>query len=177
MENIHFNATPHGSLVWIKLYVDDVFSEPVKRSIEGRFYILNTFQSGTRGSYMFVLPFRGASYREVVEDIQRELDIDFHPLEGAEVSLFFSFPKRYKITQTFPPFSAGPTDSPFDKEIKLVEWNLKRLQDSITIYCQDENEIARYQNYQFFAGLLLGIGIPMATQTIYEAVKERSCKK
>ena len=71
MENIHFNATPHDSLVWIKLYVDDVFSEPIKKDIEGRFYILNTFQSETCGSYMFVLLFRGASYPEVVEDIQR----------------------------------------------------------------------------------------------------------
>ena len=176
-ENLHFNATPHGSLVWIKLYVDDVFSEPVKKDIDGRFYILNTFRSGTRGSYMFVLPFRGASYPEVVEDIQRELDIDFHTLEGADISVFFSFPKRYKITQTFPPFSAGPNVSPLDKETMLVEWNFKILQDSVTICCQDENEIATYQNYQFFACLFLGIGIPMGTQTIYEAIKERSSKK
>jgi len=69
---------------------------------------------------MFVLPFRGGSYPEAVENIQREFDIDYHTLRGTEISLFFSFPKRYKITQTLPLFSAGPTDS-IDKETMLVE--------------------------------------------------------
>jgi len=126
---------------------------------------------------MFVFPFRGGSYPEAAEDIQRELDIDYHILESAEISLFFSFPKRYKITQTFPPFSTGPTDSPLNKETMLVEWNFKILQDSVTIYCQDEDEIATYQKYQFIAGLFLGIGIPIVTQTVYEAVKELPSKK
>jgi len=69
---------------------------------------------------MFVLPFRGGSYSEAVENIQREFDIDYHTLKGAEISLFFSFPKRYRIPQAFPLFSAGPTDS-VDKETMLVE--------------------------------------------------------
>jgi len=166
-ENLHFNSTPLGSVVWLKYHVAH---GPAYKRIFGRFSIQNTFQSGKRGFYMFFLPFSPGVHPEIIEDLQTKLDIGSTSLD-METYIQFSFPKRYQMTQAFPPMSTGPDILPTNRTLVTVTWNFSRSQDSITVYCQDQDEITHYQNCQFYTGLCLGIGIPLIVETLYETAK------
>jgi len=173
--NMSFNPTSRGSAVWLRYQIDNVRYGWAGGQFSGVFSIENTFESGTRGSYMFVLPFGLGIPAELVWDIQRELEVPFvTPSESIDLS--FGVPGGYHITQTFPPHSVGPNTwtTISNRTVTKVGWNPRELRDSVTIYCQNPNEIALYQSYLFIGGLCLGIGVPMMTTTFYDAVKRWS---
>jgi len=172
-ENMHFNSTSRGSAIWLQYKVNDVPFGWAGTDIWGDFSIENTFKSGTRGSYMFILPFGRGISGEVLGNLQEALQVTFHTPD-TNISLQVGLPARYQITQAFPPISAGPNvwTTPSNRVISTVEWQFETLQDSVTIYCQDPDEIALYQSYQFISGLGFGIGVTMVTTTVYDAIKD-----
>lgn len=172
-DNTHFNATYRGSVVWLQYQVNNVSIWGRDDDIWGYFSIENTFQSGTRGSYMFVLPFGMGIHPEVSSKLHRDLGVTFHSPD-ANISLQVGLPAPYQITQTFPPISAGPNvwETPTNRTITTVEWEFETLEDSVIIFCQDPDGMANYQNYQFISGIGFGIGIPIIAATIFEYVKE-----
>jgi len=171
--DMSFNATAKGSAVWLQYQVDNVHYGWTGQQISGVFSIENTFQSGTRGSYMFVLPFGLGVPHELVRKIQMDLGIPF-VTPSASIDLSFGVRVGYLITQTFPQHSVGPNTwtTPTNRTITKVGWNPKELSDSITVYCQNPNEMAIYQSFLFIGGLGLGIGVPIVTTTLYDATKE-----
>jgi hypothetical protein len=173
--NMSFRATTRGSAVWSRYEVNTVSYGWQSAEVWGVFSIENTFQSGTRGSYTFILPFGMGISAEVIGDLQHELGIGFHTPD-VNISLQVGLPSRFKIIGTFPPVSAGPNVwvTPTNRSITTMEWHFEKLQDSVTINCEDQNEIAFYETLPFISGLFLGIGIPIITTTLYDAVKEWS---
>ena len=171
--NMSFNATSRGSAVWLRYQVDNVGYGWVNHQFSGVFSIENTFQSGTRGSYMFVLPFGLGIPGELIWNIQRELKVPF-TTTSANIDLSFGVPSGYHITQTFPPHTVGPNTwtTRSNRTITKVGWNPRDLRDSVTIYCQNPNEIALYQSFLFIGGLCLGIGFPIMTTPVYDTVKK-----
>jgi len=171
--DMSFNATAKGSAVWLQHQVDNVHYGWTGQQISGVFSIENTFQSGTRESYMFVLPFGLGVPHELVRKIQMDLGVPF-VTPSASIDLSFGVRRSYLITQTFPQHSVGPNTwtTPTNRTITKVGWNPKGLSDSVTIYCQNPNETAIYQSFLFIGGLCLGIGAPIVTTTLYDATKE-----
>lgn len=171
--NMSLNTTSQGSAVWLRHQVDNVHYGWADHHFSGVFLIKNTFQSGTRGSYMFVLPFGLGIPGELIRNIQRELGVAF-TTAVANIDLSFGVPEGYHITQTFPPHSIGPNTwiTPSNRTITKVGWNPKDLKDSVTIYCQNPNEIALYESFLFIGGLCLGIGVPMMTTPVYDVLKK-----
>jgi len=126
--DMSFNATAKGSAVWLQHQVDNVHYGWTGQQISGVFSIENTFQSGTRGSYMFVLPFGLGIPRESVQKIQKDLGVPF-VTPSASIDLSFGIPRGYLITQTFPQHSVGPNTwtTPTNRTITKVGWNPKEL--------------------------------------------------
>lgn len=172
-ENMSFRTTSRGSAIWLRYEVNDISVGWASKEIWGYFSIENTFQSGTRGSYTFLLPFGMGIHPEVYGNLQRELNVPFHTPD-TNITLQFGLPGHYKITGTFPPVSAGPNVwiTPTNRSIETVEWEFETLRDSVTVQCQDPNEASYYQSLPFISGLGLSIGASIATRTIYDAVKE-----
>jgi len=173
--NMSFRATSRGSAVWLRYEATNVYSGGQSGEIWGVFSIENTFQSGTRGLYAFILPFGMGINPEVFGNLQHELGIGLHTPD-VNISLQVGLPSRYKITGTFPPVSAGPNVwvIPTNRSIVTIECMHATLQDSVTILCEDPNEISLYESLPFISGVFLGIGVPIITRTIYDAVKEWS---
>jgi len=172
-ENMSLRATSQGSAIWLQYQVSDVSYGWESGEVWGVFSIENTFQSGFRGSYMFLLPFGMGIHPEVYGNLQRELGVTFHTPD-TNITLQFGLPARYQITQTFPPLSSGPETwvTYTNRTITTVKWEFETLQNSVTIYCQDPNEIAFYDHLLFISGLGYGIGVSIVITTVYEAVKD-----
>lgn len=166
--NMLFNSTSSGSVIWLEYLVEDVSTGWKPEEIWGYFDIDNTFQSGTRGSYTFLFPFENAIDGEAVHNIQRKLGVPFHTQyeQNGTLELQFRLPARYQIIQTFPPLSIGPV--PTNGSITRMEWKLKTLRQTVTIYCQDPDEMLLYQSLLFISGLGFGIGVPMFVDGIKE---------
>jgi hypothetical protein len=172
-ENMSFNATPYGSVVYLRHHVDNVTSGWLFQEISGVFWVENTFQTGSRGSYTFILPFGMGVHAEAYQDVWRELKVGFHTPD-ARITLQVGLPSRFKLVNVFPPVSRGPNrwTTPDNRTIDSVEWEFETLQNSVTIQTEDRGEIVFYENLPFISGLLLSIGIPTMITTIYDAIKE-----
>ncbi len=172
-QNMNFTATSVGSAIWLQYPLNDVPQGGSHRDIFGDFLIENTFQSGTRGSYTFILPFGGAIKSEVIGNRQSGLGVFFHT---EKVELEFTVPETFRIIQSFPGFLEGP--EPFvtstNRTMMSVKWIFDELRGSVTIYCEDPNERSSYESWLFLGGIFLSLGMSITVTTIYDFFKERT---
>jgi len=172
-EDMLFNATPYGSVVYLRHQVTNVTAGWLSQDISGDFSIENTFQTGTRGRYTFILPFGMGVHSEVFQDVWKELKVSFHSPD-VNITLQVGLPSELHLVNSFPPVSKGPNTwkTPYNRTINSLEWASETLQDSVTIQTENTEEIGSYENLPFISGVLLGIGIPTIITTSYDAIKE-----
>jgi hypothetical protein len=176
--NMSVRSTPYGSAMWLHYDVADALAGVGPKwhpgeEIWGWFSINNTFQSGTRGSYTFILPFTSSIDPSVTEDLWGQLSINSYD-PGTPITFQFGLPGSHKILQTFPPISSGPDVwiNPYNQTRTTIEWSFGSLEQTLTIQSEDPNEIARYDTLPFMSGILIGVGVPITTAALYDRVKE-----
>jgi hypothetical protein len=176
--NMSVRSTPYGSAIWLHYYIADAVAGPGPKwhpegQIWGWFSIKNTFQSGTRGSYSFLLPFTSNIDPSVTQDLFSQLSVNSYD-PGTKIILQFGLPGSHTILQTFPPISSGPDVwiNPYNQTRTTIEWNFDSLGQTLTIQSEDPNEIGRYDFLLFLSGVLIGVGVPIATAAVYDHVKE-----
>lgn len=172
-ETMSYNSTPYGSVVYLQHDVNNVTSGWLSQEIFADFWIENTFKTGTRGAYTFILPFGMGVHSEAYQDVWKELKVGFHSPD-ANITLQVGLPSHFRLVNAFPPVSRGPNrwTTPYNNTIDSMEWQFVTLQDSVTIQTEDGDEISYYENLPFVSGLLLSIGIPTIVATAYDAIKE-----
>jgi len=144
----------------------------------GEFYVTNTFQSGTRGDYIFALPFimgvGGPS--DVIDELQRELEIAWHSGDVG-VELDFMVPSHLQITQAYPQSFSGPDTFTItgNRTINMVHWNISWPEQQFTIICRNGKESAYFQSILFLSGIFISIGAGIIVRSVYDAAKE-SCR-
>ena len=124
---------------------------------------------------MFLLPFGLGIRQEVVRNLQINLGVAFHSPD-ADVELSFAIPSKYKIVQTFPQMESGPyVWKPIqNRTLTGARWEFEgRLSESVTIYCENPDEIFLYGSFLFLSGLVLGVGIQVMVRTLYDYTKEK----
>ena len=175
-ESMNFNVTPYGTAIWTKRQITDVGIGWRGDYVWGDFYIVNTFQSGTRGDYIFALPFFGGvgGSSDIIDRLQDELNVVWHSPD-ARVELEFVVPSRFKITQAYPRTFLGPDTLEIsgNRTISRVQWSLSWPDQQFTIFCQDKGEIAHYESLLFLSGLFLSVGASIIVRSAYDAAKEK----
>jgi hypothetical protein len=176
-ENMSFYHTRHGSAIWLKYNANNLPPSGLPQEIFGSFRIDNTFQSGSRGSYMFLLPFGGAIGSEAYS-LAIELGVDFLPPDTT-IELRFGVSPNLWLTQISPKPSMGPRilQHGNNRIETSIGWYFDELlQDSIVIFSQDTNKISLYQFYLFIAGIFIGIGSSIIVTATYNFTSERRKK-
>jgi len=176
--NMSVKSTPYGSAIWLHYEVVDAAAGASpnwhpEEEIWGWFSISNTFQSGARGSYTFILPFTSDMDASVAEDLWGQLSVNSYDA-GAPITLQFGLPGSHRILQTFPPISSGPNVwiNPYNQTRTTVKWNFQSLGEMLTIQSEDSTEISRYGILPFISGVLIGVGVPITTSALYDWIKE-----
>ena len=176
--NMSVRSTHYGSAIWLHYDVVDVAAGAgpkwhPEEEIWGWFSISNTFQSGTRGSYTFILPFTSDMDASVAADLWSQLSVNSYDA-GAPITLQFGLPGSHRILQTFPPISSGPNVwiNPYNQTRTTVKWNFQSLGEMLTIQSEDSTEISRYDILPFISGVLIGVGVPITTSALYDWIKE-----
>lgn len=175
-KSMNYNSTPYGTAVWLKNRVVDVDVGWKSKYIWGEFYVTNTFQSGTRGDYIFALPFimgvGGPS--DVIDELQRELKVAWHSPD-VKVELEFTVPSRLQITQAYPQSFLGPDTLTItgNRTINMVRWNVSWPSQQFTVICRDNKETAYYQSILFLSGIFISIGAGVVVRSVYDAAREK----
>jgi hypothetical protein len=68
------------------------------------------------------------------------------------------------------------TNSQIYKSLYRKYWNFDKLQDSVTIKCEDKSEIGSYENLPFWSGISLGVGSSLMITSLYDGLRKRSEK-
>ncbi len=146
--------------------------------IWGDFMIDQTFVSDNRGLINIILPFGNGISSETFDNIQRKLEVSLYSPD-APIDLYVSLPNSYSWTESFPSMTGmNPFVNPFtNKSVTSLYWNFDKLQNSITIKCDDQFEIGVYGYLLFFSGIFLGVGLPLMVTTYYDGKKRWSEKK
>jgi hypothetical protein len=145
--------------------------------ISGDFMIDQTFLSDNRGIYTIVLPFGNGIDNKIYGKIQNDLDVSLH-VPDAPIDLYVSLPNAYSWTESFPSMvGMNPFINPFsNKSVTSLYWNFDKLQNSVTIKCDNQFEIGVYGYYLFISGIFLGVGIPLMMTAYYDSLKKFSEK-
>jgi len=179
-EGMNFNLTSYGTAVWLEYQVTNVSRNGKSDYVWGNFWIANTFQSGTRGDYVFSLPFfGGVGSSNITEELQDRLNVAWHSPAG-RVMLEFVVPSRFQITQAYPQVFSEPSDTlkfSGNRTVNSVNWNLGWLDQQFTIFCSDGQESSSYESVLFFSGLFLSIGASIMVESAYDASKKRIFSK
>jgi hypothetical protein len=168
------NATNTCTVISVSLNSSQLTSG----KIWGDFMIDQTFLSGNRGLYTIVLPFGNGVGDETFDKIQKKLDVSLYTPD-APIDLYVSLPNSYSWTESFPSMAGmNPFINPLtNKSVTSLYWNFDKLQNSVTIKCENQFEIGIYENLLFWSGIFLGVGLPLMVTAYYDGLRKFSEKR
>jgi hypothetical protein len=173
------NHTSTGTVIVARYPFVVSNNETIDDSIYGLFSINQTFMSGSRGSYVFNLPFGTGLSNDVLFQLAVEYEVHLY---AENVTLAVALPHNDVVTSAFPAPSQGPRSGSYyrdNRTLSRFEWHSNVPQSAltpvndITLICQNQDEIAFYSNFLFYGGIFLGIGSSMAFTVAYDWLKER----
>lgn len=172
-DGLKSNVTSHGTAIWIKHRIEDVGIYGRSAHIWGELQIADTFLSGSRGDYVFGLPFFGGvgGSSEIIDDLQDQLGVSWFSPDG-RVELEIRVPFDYQVIQAFPqPFSGPDTMNITGRIINRVYWDVEWLDQQYTIICRNQEEATMYESMLFFGGIFISIGGGLMIQSSYDGLR------
>jgi hypothetical protein len=176
-QEMNITSTSRGTVILVRYQMGSInggASGTLSDIIFGYFSIDQTFMSGSRGSYVFTLPFGTGASPDVRLSAIDELEVNFHREEN--VTLAIALPRSYVPTSIFPPSSQRPPHGSYysdNRTFSHLEWDSTVPQNDVTVICENQDEMASYSNRLFYSGVFLGIGSSLTLTAVYDGLKER----